>query len=526
MAEIALCLSGGGYRAAMYHLGVLTYLHHVCLPEGGRLIEHVHTITSISGGAIPAIAYALAKAEGCELEECFKDLYKKLVENNLGEQMLIHFNCSKDEDKSFIKSLAHVYSKVFFGDAKFGEILEMMSNEEMHHFSVDATDFELGIPFRFQATAELDIPNRDEPYGVIGNRLHRIDRDKAKEIKLSDIMAATSCFPLVFEPIEYPTDFVFSSPDLNRQENDAVYLLMDGGLVDNQGIDPMNHAEWHLSAVEKHHDVIILSDAGNKPIKKTDRPIRWSKHSIIYWNCLITAISLFFIGMSFFFVSNGFPFLSGISLMGGMTFLVGILIFNCIMLRLKGYLCENLQINANLKMLWHASINDIATFLKARATTVYRMVDFVMMGHIKKVAYKELSGRDNLRSRVQMVSLPILSTGGKWNKILNRSNNADRSLMPSKVLKRNTKKANMMKTTLWFTEDEKQKGIPLSLLACGQYTTCWNLLRLIDRIKQLPDKEKTEGQKMIVGLEPIIKGDWNRFNISPTKLAKTYSYDG
>ena len=71
MAEIALCLSGGGYRAAVYHLGVLTYLHHVCPPTGGRLIDHVHTITSISGGAIPAFAYALANARNIDRIDCF-----------------------------------------------------------------------------------------------------------------------------------------------------------------------------------------------------------------------------------------------------------------------------------------------------------------------------------------------------------------------------------------------------------------------------------------------------------------------
>ena len=192
MAEIALCLSGGGYRAAMYHLGVMTYLYHVCPPTGGRLIDHIHTITSISGGAIPAFAYVLANARETDRVECFKDLYKRLIENNLGEQMLEHFNNSKDNDKSFVKSLAYVYSKTFFGEAKFGEIMDLMETDKLHHFSVDATDFELGIPFRFQATAALNIPDRDEPYGVIGNRTHKIERNRASEIRVSDIMAATS----------------------------------------------------------------------------------------------------------------------------------------------------------------------------------------------------------------------------------------------------------------------------------------------------------------------------------------------
>lgn len=521
MAEIALCLSGGGYRAAMYHLGALTYLHHICLPEGGRLIDHIHTITSISGGTIPAFVYALARANNTDRVECFKDLYKKLCENNIGEQLLEHFNQSKNEDKSFVKSLAAVYSKVFFGDVRFGQIIESMSDDGLHHFSVDATDFELGIPFRFQATTALNIPGRDEPYGVIGNKIHKIERDKAKEIRIADIMAATSCFPLAFEPIVFPTDF----KHMNRLESDAEYLLMDGGLVDNQGIDPMNHAEWHLSASERHHDLVILSDAGNKPIKQPEKPVKWSKHDLTFWNRGLSLIALLAFVSSYYLSVVGIPFWSGLSLMTGISVIVGELIVNGLMVWIKGKFCGNLQFGGNFKMLWHTSVNDMVTFVKARATTVYRMVDFVMMGHIKKVAYRELSGRDSLRNKVQVVSLPVLSKGGKWNNILNRRNQENNELTPSKVLKMNTKKANTMRTSLWFTEDEKVKGIPLSLLACGQYTMCWNLLQYIDRIRELPEEERTEGQKMIYGLEGKLNGDWRRFNQSPTRLANSYRYD-
>lgn len=521
MAEIALCLSGGGYRAAMYHLGALTYLHHVCLPEGGRLIEHVHTITSISGGAIPAFVYALARANNTDRVECFKELYKKLCENNIGEQVLDHFNQTKDKDKSFVKSLAAVYSNVFFGDARFGQIIDSMS-DDLHHFSVDATDFELGIPFRFQATTELNIPDREEPFGVIGNRTHKIDRETAKGIRIADIMAGTSCFPLAFEPIVFPTDF----KHMNRLESDAEYLLMDGGLVDNQGIDPMNHAEWHLSAQGLHHDLIILADAGNKPIKQPEKPVKLSKHNLKFWNWVLSILAIIAFAASRCLFVAGRPFWSGLSLMAGISLIIGELIINGIMVWIKGKLCENMRFGGNFKMLWHTSIDEMVTFIKARAATVYRMVDFVMMGHIKKVAYRELSGRDPLQSKVQVVSLPVLTNGGKWNNILRRRTQENREMTPSKALKMNTKKANSMKTSLWFTSDEKENGIPLSLLACGQYTMCWNLLQYIDRIRQLPEEDRTEGQKMIYGLEGILNGDWRRFNHNPTVLTNSYRYDG
>ena len=35
--EIALTLSGGGYRASIFHIGVLSYLYHLKLSDGSRL---------------------------------------------------------------------------------------------------------------------------------------------------------------------------------------------------------------------------------------------------------------------------------------------------------------------------------------------------------------------------------------------------------------------------------------------------------------------------------------------------------
>lgn len=44
--KIALSLSGGGFRATLYHLGVIRYLRDV------DLLKQIETITCVSGGAI------------------------------------------------------------------------------------------------------------------------------------------------------------------------------------------------------------------------------------------------------------------------------------------------------------------------------------------------------------------------------------------------------------------------------------------------------------------------------------------
>src|SRR6266566_7386366 len=45
---IALCLSGGGFRAALFHLGALRRLNEL------GILSKIDTITSVSGGSITA----------------------------------------------------------------------------------------------------------------------------------------------------------------------------------------------------------------------------------------------------------------------------------------------------------------------------------------------------------------------------------------------------------------------------------------------------------------------------------------
>lgn len=76
-------------------------------------------------------------------------------------------------------------------------------------------------------------------YGFIGNNKHNIPRDVAKNIKLSEILAVSSCFPGGFEPVVFPDDFDFyNNKDCEDFCNGCKsFGLMDGGIVDNQGIE-------------------------------------------------------------------------------------------------------------------------------------------------------------------------------------------------------------------------------------------------------------------------------------------------
>ena len=71
MLRIGLSLSGGGYRAAFYHLGVLMYLDRIHLRDGSTLLDHVVSLSSVSGGSITALWYMMCEKNGKRRDETF-----------------------------------------------------------------------------------------------------------------------------------------------------------------------------------------------------------------------------------------------------------------------------------------------------------------------------------------------------------------------------------------------------------------------------------------------------------------------
>jgi predicted acylesterase/phospholipase RssA len=71
--HLGLALSGGGFRATLYHLGVVRFLH-----DAG-LLQQVTHITSVSGGSILAAHLALNWSDYCGTDEEFDAAAAKII---------------------------------------------------------------------------------------------------------------------------------------------------------------------------------------------------------------------------------------------------------------------------------------------------------------------------------------------------------------------------------------------------------------------------------------------------------------
>ena len=521
--QLTLCLSGGGYRASIYHLGVLTFLNELKLNDGSVMLDHIHSLSCISGGALTGMKYVLSIAYGENRKTTFQKLYKDIVKNNLGDHLLRRFDKDSKEGKALIQSLANIYDEIFFHGDKFEKILNVMDWSGVHHFYVDATDFDVGLPFRFQSTVMLTSPKRKEPYGLIGNWRHSIDREDAKELRLADIMASTSCFPLVFEPILYPTEFELGEKIVNKEKDLLNYPLMDGGLIDNQGVEPAYHVASHLSDEGKELDLAIISDAGITSSQSADKSWKlWNiSPKVLHRNILIVGLISSIVAIAAW--KTELLFVSGCMTTLFLLSLVVAFILKNLDSRIREMIKNSTKLEVKKSVVWTKSFRSIGTFIKSRVMSAYRMTDVIMSGNQKRLWFRALHNDPIWKSRILMNSMTVFSSQKTWKETFRKQPTLDKKLRPTTSMLTLSNLASSMKTTLWFDDEDIKKGVPQAILACGRYTTCWNLLVHIDKLKQIPSAELLPFQKTLIAEEDNIMKFWMKFVSNPKYNVNIYA---
>lgn len=521
--KIALTFSGGGYRAATFHLGVLSYLHSFELDEGS-LLDHIHAMSTISGGTITGLRYMLGVSRDEKPEEIFKSLYRFLTDVDLPTLAMDRLH-EKGEGQtvSLIRTMANIYNEKLFDGARFGELMDELSKNHIQQFSANATDFVNALPFRFQATAGRQ--DSKTGYGIIGNYSIPISRAIAKHIRLSEILACSSCFPSGFEPLMFPADF-----DLGDSQEVKEYVakkgpfgIMDGGIVDNQGIEPIILADDRMvkaASGEKDagFDLVIISDVASPYMdayKATDvkLPAKLDKLTLkklfsSLWTggvvmTLLTAISFYFAPGSF--ITGGLFVIWAI---------VALLLLCYSRLKKKVIKLAKASIVKNsIQAITNLKVGDIATLALSRVNSVLMLTISVFMQHLRRMNYRTAYNKESWNNRVVMNGIYELRPGESWVSKLKKEEIPE-YLKPSESIQKISEKAAAVGTTLWFTEEEKKDGIPEALVATGQFTTCFNLLEYIHLIKKNP-VNLNERHHYLISLEERLKADWEEFQKDP-----------
>lgn len=239
LGPIAICLSGGGFRAAGFHLGALALLHDV------DLLDQVGMVSMVSGGALVGGAWLHARARGDDFDAFYLRFSQRLRDERLMGAAVAAARAG-DDDRGFslIRAMADVYDRTIFEGATFGDLRGGPKSPSEVLFN--ATEFDDGGCFRFLLSSLEDAPSGCEALPV-----PEAVRDR---LRLADVVAASACFPGGFEPLVFPDDFGVSPDQVSGR-----VALMDGGIYDNQGIDALSRHLARQGAPQP--GLVILSDS-------------------------------------------------------------------------------------------------------------------------------------------------------------------------------------------------------------------------------------------------------------------------
>jgi NTE family protein len=252
--NVGLALSGGGFRASLFHLGSLWRLNEL------GLLRRLDIVTSVSGGSIlsgllarhwseltwearPLGAVATNFRE--KIEAPLRDFCGRTIDVTAGLLgALSPFSTMADE-------LAEAYDDHLFSGCTLQQ-LPVAEPGQTPRFVFYATSLQTGSGVRISRNYLADY------------KVGRIDKP---DFPLARVVAASSAFPPVFSPVI----FKFEDPSvwqplkgayLHDQADlkDRLYLA-DGGIYDNLG----------LEAIWDRCKVVLASDAG-APQKIEARP--------------------------------------------------------------------------------------------------------------------------------------------------------------------------------------------------------------------------------------------------------------
>jgi predicted acylesterase/phospholipase RssA/MinD-like ATPase involved in chromosome partitioning or flagellar assembly len=289
--KVGLALSGGGFRAALYHIGVLARLAEL------DMLRRVEVISCVSGGSIIGAHYYLELRkllrENADrqirrsdyigivkrIERDFLAGVQRNIRTRIAANLWINLKMIFWPNYSRTQRLGELYEKHIFSRVEDGEGgSHLLYKKYKHRYLNDLkvrpkgeTDFDIktdnwrrknkvpmlilnatslntGHNWQFTATFMGEPPTPIDT-DIDGNyRLRRMYYEQApkrrRKIRLGHAVAASSCVPGLFEPLPLPGLY-----------KDKMVRLVDGGVHDNQGI---------ASLLEQGCAMLLVSDASGQ----------------------------------------------------------------------------------------------------------------------------------------------------------------------------------------------------------------------------------------------------------------------
>jgi NTE family protein len=240
---IAIALSGGGYRAMLFHLGAFLRLYEL------GLLHHASRISSVSGGSITSAKVALEWERLTSREAFFEHVVepiRRMAGTTIDLPCIAAGLLLPGKVSDYV---AFAYRRMLFGRAT----LQDLSGRP--EFVINATNLETGSLWRFSRACMADY------------KVGQINRPK---LSLASAVAASSAFP----PFLSPYLLRVSADDFSKVATEDPSLLSDVSLTDGGAYDNLG-----LETVWKAYRNVLVSDAGAALRPNPSPPATWARQS-------------------------------------------------------------------------------------------------------------------------------------------------------------------------------------------------------------------------------------------------------
>lgn len=281
IGKVGLALSGGGFRASLFHVGVLAKLAEL------DVLRHVEVLSCVSGGSIVGAHYYLEvkrlleqKGDAAVTDRDFIELVKRIetdflhgVQTNLRTRLFanpwINLKTLFLPGYSRTDRLGELieetlYSKVAGDGEHFLNDLLIRPLDAAEDFApkldnwhraakvpiliINATTLNTGHNWQFTATWMGEPPagvGREVDGNDLLRRMYYWEAPKShRKVRLGRAVAASACVPGLFDPVEF-----------HELYPKRTIRLVDGGVHDNQGIGAL---------LEQECAVLLVSDASGQ----------------------------------------------------------------------------------------------------------------------------------------------------------------------------------------------------------------------------------------------------------------------
>lgn len=239
--KIGLALSGGGMRAAIYHLGVLQ-----SLAEEG-LLGNITRISSVSGASLcMGLIYACNDrkwpTDTQYLQRVLPRIKELITQKDIQWTSLVRLLVSP----YYWDKKVNLFSDVM--EKKWGLCCCLQEIPDKPLWIINTTAYETGEDFRIS-------PKR---MGTKGSYVIR------PQFRMSHAMGASAGFPILIGPYKLKTkkyEWRDKTDTISMTPQDRVLHLWDGGVYDNMGLDPIFKMREEDVRMSKDINYMIVSNA-------------------------------------------------------------------------------------------------------------------------------------------------------------------------------------------------------------------------------------------------------------------------